>query len=304
MKFLSLNLNSTLKVSLCSREHLIPPRMHITRRVTTYILYFITAGNLCIKLNGQDIVLGKGDVYLFRKGDMHAPSIATDCEYFYLHFECDGNDIDLPYDEIFHLIKDRNSAIASYEMLDLGRYDHFFTLMPERMHIGNNEVFDYLVGEFKKARLHVWDTGLEKRLEISYNAASLFVKLERIALNDHLSQQKDGYSQNLTAVNQIASFVEANYTSNFSAEDVEKRFSLSYDYANRIFKRHKGTSIIAYRNRLRIEKAKVLLLTTDKSVEAIADETGFLDKYYFSKFFKKTVGVSPTHFKRGEHFAH
>ena len=298
-----INLNYTLKVSLLSKEHLIPPRTHITRIAPTYILYFITAGTLSIKLNGKDFTLNKGDIYIFKKGDFHAPSQNTDCEYFYLHFDADINELDISEQELLCRIKERNHSILSYEMLDVKKYDHFIAHIPQKIHISDNEIFDYLVGEFKKSRLHVWDVGMERRMEISAAATSILLKLERIVLNEYLSQTNNGYSQNFALVNQISSFVEKNYTSDICADDIERMFSISYDHANRLFKRHKGMSIIAYRNHLRIEKAKVLLLTTEKSVTVIAEETGFEDKYYFSKFFKKAVGSSPTQFKRGECFA-
>ncbi len=303
MTCFNINLNSTLKVLLNSKEHLIPPRHHLTRKTTSLVLYFVTAGALNIKLNGKSFSLCKGDVYIFNKGDFHAPDGDCDCEYFYLHFEGELQSLELGENELFSHIRDRNRAFADADMLDEGRYDSFFALVPQRMHISDTKAFDYMVGEFKKMRLNVWDTGIERRLEITQAAAAVFVKLERIMLDGYLSGKQNGYAQNLAAVKKIADYVEENYTRDISSEDIEHRFALSYDYANRIFKKQKGMSIIAYRNHLRIEKAKVLLLTTDKTVESIADEIGFGDEYYFSKFFKKAVGVAPTHFKRGENFA-
>ncbi len=298
-----INLNSTLKVLLSAKEHLIPPRRHLSRRTSSYVLYFVIAGDLNIKLDGKYFHLSRGDIFLFDKGAVHSPDGDCDCEYFYLHFDADLSLTELTEDEMFHCIRERNSALAGYEMLDEGRYEHFFALIPERIHISDGKVFDHLVSEFKKLHLYVWNTGIERRLEIAQSTASLFVSLERIVLDEHLSNKGGEYAQNIAAVRRIADYVEENYTQSFTSEDIEHISSLSYDYANRIFKRQKGMSIISYRNRLRIEKAKLLLLTTDKTVEVIADETGFGDKYYFSKFFKKEVGVSPTHFKRGENFA-
>ncbi len=302
MKCFNIDLNTTPRVSLSSKEHLIPPRGHITRRATTYILYFITEGTLCIMLNGEELTLSKGDIYVFESGDTHAPARLTDCEYFYLHFEANATDMYLSYDEMREAIKARSTAFSSYEILDTRRYEHLFALLPKKIHVDDARTFGELEEAFRSLKLNVWDVGLEKRLELSQGVTSLFLRLERIALGGNTAADTP-YSPNFAFVRQIASFVEKNYTSDISSEDIEKRFSLSYDYANRIFKQQRGKSIIAYRNHLRIEKAKLLLLTTEKSMDTISDEIGFGDKYYFSKFFKKTVGVSPTRFKRGEHLA-
>ena len=78
---------------------------------------------------------------------------------------------------------------------------------------------------------------------------------------------------------------------------IEKLFSINYDYANRIFKQYFGLSINRYRNKRRIDRAKFLLVTTDKTLEEIAQEVGFDDKYYFSRLFAKYEGISPLQYR-------
>jgi AraC-like DNA-binding protein len=70
-------------------------------------------------------------------------------------------------------------------------------------------------------------------------------------------------------------------------------FSINYDYANRIFKQYFDISINRYRNERRIDRAKFLLTSTEKSIDEISFEVGFEDKYYFSRLFTKLEGVSP-----------
>lgn len=298
-----IDLNSTFRVSLSSKEHLIPPRPHLTRRTSTYILYFVTAGQLCLMLDGEPITLNAGDVYLFDKGVHQAPAAVSDCEYFYVHFECDIKPMRLSEDEFFDTVKSKNQAFSSAEMLDYGRYDSMVALIPQKISVKDEDAFEYLVSEFKKIKLYVWNMSIEQRLDICQSVASLFVKLERLYVDSYLTSHKDGYFQSIAKIRQIIDFVDANYNKSFDSTDIEARFSISYDHANRLFKKRTGLGIISYRNRLRIEKAKMLLLTSELSVEAIADEVGFSDVYYFSRFFKKTVGISPTHFKRGDDLA-
>jgi len=52
-----------------------------------------------------------------------------------------------------------------------------------------------------------------------------------------------------------------------------------------------------YRNSVRIEKAKRLLLIKSASVEEIADALGFGDTKYFSQLFKSTTSLSPSQFR-------
>lgn len=298
-----INLNSTFRISLSSKEHLIPPRCHLARRTGTYILYFVTEGRLSLNLNADTVILEKGDVYLFNKGDIQSAAEVSDCEYFYVHFECDIREIQMSDQEFFNTVQQKNQAFSSAQMLDYNRYDNMITVIPQKISIKDEDAFEYLVGEFKKIKLYVWNMSIEQRLELCQSVAALFVKLERLYVDSYLNSKKGGYFQNVSKTRQIVDFVDANYNKSFDSADIENRFSISYDHANRLFKKRMGMGIISYRNRLRIEKAKVLLLTTERSVESISDEVGFSDVYYFSRFFKKTVGVSPTHFKRGDNIA-
>ena len=64
------------------------------------------------------------------------------------------------------------------------------------------------------------------------------------------------------------------------------------------FKQKYGITVVDYLTELRIDESKKLLLETDMTVSEIADETGFSDTSYFSKVFLKTVGVSPSCYRR------
>lgn len=53
-----------------------------------------------------------------------------------------------------------------------------------------------------------------------------------------------------------------------------------------------------YVKNYRIEISKKLLKDTNKNISEIAYETGFADARYFSKQFKKTVGIKPTEYRK------
>ncbi len=60
---------------------------------------------------------------------------------------------------------------------------------------------------------------------------------------------------------------------------------------------YKKTPLV-YRDELRIEQAKRLLLRADTSVGDVAHECGFEDESYFGRFFKKHMGETPGEFRR------
>lgn len=65
-----------------------------------------------------------------------------------------------------------------------------------------------------------------------------------------------------------------------------------------LFRQHTGTSPINYLNELRIQRAAELLKNTDHSVKHIAHQLGFEDPLYFSRSFRKCVGLSPKAYRQ------
>ncbi|MNR60911.1 Arabinose operon regulatory protein [compost metagenome] len=57
-------------------------------------------------------------------------------------------------------------------------------------------------------------------------------------------------------------------------------------------------SIVRWREDQRIMRAKLLLQTTPLAVAVIGQQVGYDDQLYFSRVFKKRVGVSPTEYRK------
>lgn len=66
----------------------------------------------------------------------------------------------------------------------------------------------------------------------------------------------------------------------------------------RRFQKCTGLSPIQYVQTLRLEEAKHLLESTDTSVESIAGEVGYEDASFFSRLFRREVGLTPSQYRR------
>ena len=77
-----------------------------------------------------------------------------------------------------------------------------------------------------------------------------------------------------------------------------EHFNLSTTYFCAQFKKRSGKSFVEYLNEYRVERAKVLLATTDQCIYMVAENVGFRDANYFSKVFKKIVHTTPENFKK------
>ena len=88
-----------------------------------------------------------------------------------------------------------------------------------------------------------------------------------------------------------------NIESHVSLEDISNHLKITPQYAVSCFKKHMGISLMKYSKKIRIDRSKVLLMTTTKSILDIALTLGFYDQSHFSKTFKSFEGVSPSEFR-------
>lgn len=92
-------------------------------------------------------------------------------------------------------------------------------------------------------------------------------------------------------------YINKNYNQDISLDDVSREVNVSPYYFSKLFKDDTGEGFIEYLTNIRIEKAKELLTDTDYSMREICQMVGYTDPNYFSRAFKKKVGVTPTEFK-------
>ena len=93
-------------------------------------------------------------------------------------------------------------------------------------------------------------------------------------------------------------YIENHYNEKFDIEFLSKLCSMSQSQLRRNFKKEYNMLPITYKNRLRIEKAKSMLLYEVANISEIADQLGFDNIYAFSNMFKKYSGLSPTQFAK------
>lgn len=103
--------------------------------------------------------------------------------------------------------------------------------------------------------------------------------------------------QNEKLINEMKNYIKKNFSEGITLNQLAQKLNFSSGYLSRLFQEEVGKSFTDYLNMIRVNKAKELLKTTDLKVYQIADEVGFTDSYYFSSWFKKIVGVSPTTYR-------
>ena len=99
-------------------------------------------------------------------------------------------------------------------------------------------------------------------------------------------------------VNKILSYIHENYQKNLTNEIIGNFFGYHPNYISFLVKHLTGMPIHKYIIHLRLMNAVSLLENTSLSCEEIALACGFCDCAYFSRYFKKQFGISPTKYRR------
>ena len=103
-------------------------------------------------------------------------------------------------------------------------------------------------------------------------------------------------------LNKILQVVHVSIEDHINAKDIAKAVNISEGYTFNLFKKHMGISLMEYVKRLKIERSKILLLKTNKSILDISITLGFYDQSHFTKVFKKIIGMSPTEYRNTHYF--
>ena len=95
----------------------------------------------------------------------------------------------------------------------------------------------------------------------------------------------------------VLDYIEKHLAEDITLEDLSEIAHFEKAYLITKFKEIWGLSPMKYVNALRIERAKQLLSTTEKSITDIAYETGFGSIHYFTRYFKDSTGITPSEYR-------
>ena len=100
----------------------------------------------------------------------------------------------------------------------------------------------------------------------------------------------------------VIRYMYQNLKKNLTLSDISQEVQLSKSYLNTIFKTQTGKSPVEFFIHLKMQEACKLLKSGQMYVYEAAAALGYEDQYYFSRIFKKVVGVSPRDYQNGDYF--
>lgn len=127
--------------------------------------------------------------------------------------------------------------------------------------------------------------------DISYWLSKIMVRFTDFVFN--FSEVK-----HMDVIYKAVDYIKQHYNEKISLEEVASFVFLSPSYFSKVFKNEMNSNFSTYLNEYRIERSKKYLLNESINLVDISDMVGFEDQSYYSKVFKKVVGVTPGKYRK------
>jgi AraC-like DNA-binding protein len=233
-----------------------------------YDLWYVTDGEITIEYGGRKSVAGVGDIVFFNPGVVYSAFGGSGpCAHIFIHF-------DFPLGERFNFLNE-------------------FDLMG----VTANRYFR----EEGEAFRNTFDAFLNKTPMSSLALKGYFLVL----LAKLLAVPRDlppGYTASLpqpkhfAKLKPVLQYIEEHIGENIPAELLAEMIGMSTKYFYAFFKTNIGLTPHHYITRIRMNRARELLLDPKLSIKEIAYRLGFSDPYTFSKIFKRLHRTSPSRY--------
>lgn len=99
------------------------------------------------------------------------------------------------------------------------------------------------------------------------------------------------------AVENALEFIELNFKEITNVMEIAEHVNLSLDYFSRLFKKEVGDTLNSYLINFRLDKASIILISSNLSIQEVAQRVGIENGSYFSKCFKKKFNTQPIQFR-------
>ncbi|RXZ77373.1 AraC family transcriptional regulator [Paenibacillaceae bacterium] len=107
-----------------------------------------------------------------------------------------------------------------------------------------------------------------------------------------------GHSKEITAIKNMLGFIQTHYAENISLQDISLAGAICRSKCCALFKKSLKKTPIGYLTDYRIQKSIEFMTNNNLNITDISIACGFNSSNYFSEMFKKTIGVSPTEYRK------
>lgn len=264
-----------MTVSYCDISDHRPPRqyydMHTTERKngrTDYYILFVISGSITVTFDGMDFPAKKGDLVIYYPNTPQkvVKRKADNPANYWVHF----NGYAIP--EILS-----QCGLSKNGVYTVGKVDVI------------SDIFKQMILAQRLAK---------NKIQIN----SLFMRLLSEIASSEETMMPRAASQ-ISPANRIVQGIiqmEWEYKKPRRISEYAKLCGMSSGRFSVVFKEATGKTPQRFIEEVRITKAREMLINTSLSISSVAENVGFRDPLYFSRVFKRSVGISPTEYRKGK----
>lgn len=231
-----------------------------------YLIHFILKGKGIYEVGGNRYEIKQNQGFLIRPGEtiLYGPDDNDPWEYYWVGFK----------------------GLDAKRLLKLSGLEHKYVFSYTKDHILRNTLIS----------LHHASKKVASREYAMIGYLYLFFSC---LINEFFSIENKATQNHIT---KILDFIEQNYDKNININTVSETYGLSRSRTYKVFKEYLNISPMEYLIDYRLNKACLLLKTTDMAIYEIGIAVGFKDIIHFSKIFKKKIGVPPTEYRKQNNY--
>lgn len=164
------------------------------------------------------------------------------------------------------------------------------------------ETMEFMRKLLKKLERTYWGEtepeGIRKRkAEVHYEEGKNFSEIAE-GIRKETKRLSESAKEFSPAVRGILEYLEENYATVESMQEIAEKLNYNADYLYRIFKTEVKVSFVDYLTKLRIEKGAELLLDKTRSISEIAEQVGYANNGYFARRFRELYGETPGQWRK------
>jgi len=247
-------------------------------------IYYIVKGEADVEIDGVSHKLIPGRMYLIPPFTTHS----TRCKGLFVHY----------YIHIYDDCITGNTLLEEYDFPFEIKSHHREENLFERLCVLNPSMV------LRRSNPIEYDNNQTLALSIIHNRQrSEWLKMESRGIILQLFSRfivdaaTKAYTKN-ERILKATKLIHANLASHITIEQLATEAGISQEHFIRLFSQTTGTTPMLYINQKRIEKAELLLLTTERSIREIALTLGYEDNSYFVRAFKRVTNTTPSEYRR------
>lgn len=235
----------------------------------------VHTGKLSLLLNGESVIMSAGDTVFVNSETVHGGT-PDNCVYDCIVFHPEG------FEQSDPAIKEFTESLLNKAVL-----------IKEHICKDDCPEIENAVSELIKELTELKDGYKFAVLSILYRIYMLVLRKKLIYHNLIIAPKR-----NMEKLKIILSFIRENYNLPLSLEEISSKVGMSPKYFCRFFKQHTDKTPFEYITAYRIERAARKLISSCQSITQISLACGFTDSSYFTKRFRKQLGLTPREFRK------